>query len=95
MNTTDDDRKLSSAEIIYVAEYSPEQNCFHIEWKSAKYEKAHEYIVEKRYKEGDMNEPLWIPFFEGTHDEVCDAIDRMTKDLELRFNEEKFEYENI
>lgn len=42
-----------------------------------------------------MNEPLWIPFFEGTHDEVCDAIDRMTKDLELRFNEEKFEYENI
>lgn len=95
MNTTDDDRKLSMGEIIYVAEYNPESKQFHVEWKSEKYEKVYEYITKKEYDNGDRNEPFWVPFYEGTWEEVSDACDRMKKTLGIRYNEEYGHYEEI
>lgn len=58
---------------MYVAEYNPKQNQFHIEKKSKKYERVLKAIARDSWK----NEAEWMPFFEGTIEECSKACDKL------------------
>lgn len=75
-------------EEIYVAEYNPAQKQFHVEWKSEKYKKAKRYILKLGYDGGSMNEPLWIPFFEGTCMECLVACNKLGFEMGIYNNDQ-------
>jgi hypothetical protein len=60
---------------LYVAEYSPSQNCFHHQTLTESMRDAHHHL---KWGAGAKDYD-WILFFVGTKSDAWDAIDQMAK----------------
>jgi len=65
-------------EKIYVAEYNPEQNQFHVELKNEKIKKVTGSFTRGNWR----NECKWMTFFEGTVEECNKECSNLRKKLE-------------